>query len=69
VDSRITSDPAILAGKFCIRGTRLSVDFILELIASGASAADIVQAYPQLQPEDVEAAILFGFISTSAYRD
>jgi uncharacterized protein (DUF433 family) len=56
---RITSNPAILSGKPCIRGTRLSVSFILELIASGASVSDIVQAYPQLSAKDVEEAVRF----------
>jgi uncharacterized protein (DUF433 family) len=56
---RITSTPAILSGKPCIRGTRLSVPFILELIASGASASDIVRAYPQLTLLDVEEAVRF----------
>jgi uncharacterized protein (DUF433 family) len=54
--SRIVSDPQILGGKPCIRGTRLSVEFILELIASGATQAEIAQAYPQVTVEDVAAA-------------
>ena len=45
---QIVSDPAILGGKPCVRGTRLSVEFILELFASGASETEIVAAYPQL---------------------
>jgi uncharacterized protein (DUF433 family) len=56
---RIVTNPAILAGKPCVRGTRLSVEFILELIASGATQADIVQAYPQLTLPDVEAAVRY----------
>jgi uncharacterized protein (DUF433 family) len=56
---RITSNPAVLSGKPCIRGTRLSVSFILELIASGASAEDIVRAYPHLTLLDVEEAVRF----------
>ena len=57
--TRIVSDPAVLGGKPCIRGTRLSVEFILELIAGGASRDAIVRAYPQLQPEDVEEAVRY----------
>lgn len=56
---RIVSDPAILGGKPIIRGTRLSVEFILELVASGASRDDIVRAYPQVTTEDVEEAIRY----------
>lgn len=55
----IVSDPAILGGKPVIRGTRISVEFILELVASGASIADIVQAYPQLQEPAVRAALQY----------
>lgn len=55
----VVSDPAILGGKPCIRGTRLSVEFLLELVASGASIAEIVQAYPQVSPEEVEEAIRY----------
>lgn len=59
MESRITTDPAILGGKPCIRGTRLSVEFILELIASGATAGEIANTYPQVTREDVEAAVRF----------
>lgn len=57
--SHIVSDPAILGGKPCIKGTRISVEFLLELVASGASRDEIVQAYPQLTNADVEEAILY----------
>jgi uncharacterized protein (DUF433 family) len=57
--SQIISDPGILGGKPCVRGTRLSVEFILELLASGASETDIVAAYPQLSAEAVRAAVTY----------
>lgn len=56
---RITSDVSILGGKPCIRGTRVSVEFVLELIASGASRHDVVAAYPHLTGEDVEQAVRY----------
>jgi uncharacterized protein (DUF433 family) len=56
---RISSNPAILHGKPCVKGTRLSVEFILELIASGATRAEIVQAYPELSNEDIEESIRY----------
>lgn len=56
---RIVSNPGILGGKPCIRGTRISVEFILELVADGASKADVVQAYPHLTIEDVEQAVRY----------
>ena len=55
--TRIVADPAILGGKPCVKGTRISVEFILELVASGAHRDDIVRSYPQLTHEDVEEAL------------
>ena len=56
---RIVSHPSVLGGKPCIRGTRISVEFILELIASGASRDDIIRDWPNLAAEDVEEAVLY----------
>ncbi|MGL6076960.1 MAG: DUF433 domain-containing protein [Fimbriiglobus sp.] len=56
---RITSLPGILSGKPIIKGTRLSVEFILELVASGGSIDEIVKSYPVLHAEDVRQAVLF----------
>ncbi len=56
---RIASDPAVLGGKPCIKGTRISVEFLLELIASGASRSDIISTYPHLSAEDVEVAVRY----------
>lgn len=55
----ITSDPAILGGKPCVKETRLSVEFILELFASGATRDEILQAYPQLTAEAIEEALRY----------
>jgi uncharacterized protein (DUF433 family) len=54
---RIVSDPAILGGKPIVRGTRISVEFILELIASGATRDDILKKYPHLSAADIEQAL------------
>lgn len=59
MNSRVVSDAAILRGKPRIRGTRISVEFILELVASGACREDIVAAYPHLTAEDVEKALRY----------
>jgi uncharacterized protein (DUF433 family) len=56
---RIKSDPHVLGGKPCIRGTRISVEFLLELAASRASRDEIVARYPQLKAEDVEQAFRY----------
>jgi len=50
----ITFDPAILGGKPYVKSTRLSVEFIMELFASGATREDIVKAYPQLNLDAIE---------------
>ena len=56
---RIVSNPDVLGGKPCVKGTRISVEFILELLADGASREQIVGSYPHLTPEDVEAAVRY----------
>ncbi|MEI8376550.1 MAG: DUF433 domain-containing protein [Planctomycetota bacterium] len=57
--TRIESSPNVLGGKPCIKGTRISVEFILELAASGAGRDEIVRAYPHLVAEDVEEALQY----------
>ena len=51
----IVAEPQILGGKPCVRGTRLSVEFLLELAASGATPQEILAQYPQLTPAAVSA--------------
>ena len=53
----ITADPAVLVGKPVIKGTRLSVEFILELIAEGWSEADMLRNYPGLTREQILACV------------
>jgi uncharacterized protein (DUF433 family) len=57
---RISIDPNVCFGKPCIRGTRLWVSLILDLLASGMSEAEVIDEYPQLAPEDIRAAIAYG---------
>ena len=57
--SRIQTDPGILAGKPVIRGTRLSVDFILGLLGQGATFEEILEEYRGLSAEDLRACLLF----------
>lgn len=56
---RIVLNPKIMAGKPVIRGTRLSVDFILNLLAHGASENEILHEYKGLTIEDIQACYLF----------
>jgi uncharacterized protein (DUF433 family) len=53
----IVLDPAILAGKPVVRGTRLSVEFIIGLMADGWNEADILANYPGLSREDIAACL------------
>jgi uncharacterized protein (DUF433 family) len=57
--SRITVDPKILTGKPIIKGTRIAVEFILDLLANGWTVDDILRNYPQLKREDVIAALKY----------
>lgn len=54
---RITSNPDIFGGRPCIRGMRIRVRDILDMLASGASRAEILTDYPYLEDEDIAAAI------------
>jgi uncharacterized protein (DUF433 family) len=57
---RISINPNVCFGKPCIKGTRIWVSLILDFMASGESDEAILAAYPQLQPEDIRAAIAYG---------
>jgi uncharacterized protein (DUF433 family) len=54
---RVTVDPNQCGGRPCIRGMRIRVKDILDLLASGASRAEILEDYPYLEAEDVTAAL------------
>ena len=57
--SRIVADPNVLAGKPVIRGTRLSVEYILNLLANAMTVQEILQEYHGLTEPDVQACLLF----------
>lgn len=56
---RITADPAILGGKACIRGMRLSVALIVNLVTNGMTPGEIIADYPDLEPEDIQQALQY----------
>jgi len=56
---RISSDPAVMMGKPCIKGTRITVELILRKLGAGRSFADVLEAYPHLTEEDLRAALAF----------
>jgi len=53
----IVTDADVLGGKPCVRGTRISVELILELLASGASREQVLEAYPQIEDAGLTAAL------------
>lgn len=57
--SRITHDPAVMGGKPCIRGMRISVGTIVGLVASGVTRERILTAYPLLEAADVDEALAY----------
>jgi uncharacterized protein (DUF433 family) len=57
---RISIDPNVCFGRPCIRGTRIWVSLILDLLAGGMTPEEILAEYPQLEPEDIRAAIAYG---------
>ena len=57
---RITIDPRICFGKPCIKGTRIWVSLVLDMLASGAPEAEILADYPQLKAEDIRACLAYG---------
>jgi uncharacterized protein (DUF433 family) len=57
---RIWIDPARCGGKPCIRGHRLWVSLILDLLASGSTFRDILESYPGIVEEDIQACIAYG---------
>lgn len=55
----IVSDPEILVGKPVVKGTRLSVDLVLDRLADGWTAEDLFKSYPRLTPEALQAVFAF----------
>lgn len=56
---RITFDPHIMGGRACIRGMRLTVSLIINLVANGTSQEEILAAYPYLEAEDIRQALQY----------
>ena len=56
---RITFDPRVMGGRACIRGMRITVSLVVNLVANGMSTDDIIREYPDLQPEDVRQALSY----------
>jgi uncharacterized protein (DUF433 family) len=57
--NRITFDPNIMGGRACIRGMRITVSLILNLVSNGMTAGDIVKEYPYIEEEDVRQSLQY----------
>ncbi len=56
---RITFDPAVMGGKACIRGLRVTVGTVIGLLAAGRTAEEILAAYPYLEQEDIDQSLAY----------
>jgi uncharacterized protein (DUF433 family) len=56
---RITFDPNVMGGRACIRGTRVTVSLIVNLVANGMSVEEIIEDYPYLVPDDIHQALQY----------
>jgi uncharacterized protein (DUF433 family) len=65
---RITSNPAQCGGRPCIRGMRIRVTDIIEMLADGVSTTEILADFPDLEPEDIRACLLYAAQRTEIPR-
>jgi uncharacterized protein (DUF433 family) len=56
---RITFDPRIMGGRACIRGMRITVSLLVNLVANGMAMNEILEEYPDLEPEDIRQALQY----------
>jgi uncharacterized protein (DUF433 family) len=63
---RIIADPAIMMGKACIKGTRITVELVLRWLSEGCTFGELLEAYPHLTEEDLRAALAY---AADALRD
>ena len=56
---RITFDPAVMGGRACIRGMRMTGALVVNLVANGMSTEDIIREYPELEAEDIRQALQY----------
>ena len=61
---RVTFNPKILAGRACLRGMRITVAQVVNMVANGMTAKDILEEYPDLQPEDIQQALQYAAFMT-----
>lgn len=64
---RITRDPAVMGGKPCLRGLRVTVGTVAGLVASGRTVDEILRLYPYLEAEDIPAALRYAAYLAEGY--
>ena len=65
---KITHNPSVMGGKPCIRGRRVMVSTILGLLATGKSRDRILEAYPYLEPEDIDAVLAYAPLPVEEHK-
>lgn len=65
---RITLDPAVMGGKPCIRGLRVTVGTVVGLLAAGRTVEEILDAYPYLEEDDIRAALAYAAWRAEEYE-
>ena len=60
---RITADPAVMGGKACVRGMRVTVGTVVGLLAAGRTRAEILRAYPYLEREDIDQCLAYAALA------
>jgi uncharacterized protein (DUF433 family) len=56
---RITFNPMVMGGRACVRGMRITVALVLNLVAGGLTTEEIIRLYPYLEPEDIRQSLLY----------
>ena len=67
-EDRIVLDPKILVGKAVVKGTRLSVELVIELLANGWTEAQLLDSYPRLTHEDILACLAYASETVKLWR-
>ena len=65
---RISADPAVMLGKPCIKGTRITVELILRWLSEGRTFAELLEAYPHLREDDIKAALAYAADTVGARK-
>jgi uncharacterized protein (DUF433 family) len=67
-EDRITTDPGLMGGKPVVKGTRLTVELIIDLLANGTSEVELLRNYPRLVPEDIRACLAYAGEAVRLYQ-